>query len=508
MIPAPDAKDPFHFLGHDGQVADLIRNFDWSATPLGPAEAWSQPLKTVTALLLQSPVPIVMLWGEEGVMIYNDAYSVFAGPRHPALLGSNVREGWAEIADFNDNVMRVGLAGGTLAYRDQELTLHRKGFPEPVWMDLDYSPVLDERGRPAGVIAIVVETTERVLAERRSREEFQRLQNLFSQAPTFMAMLRGPDHEFDLVNPEYLKLVGGREVLGLPVSKALPELAEQGFVAFLDRIFTSGVAKQRTAERVLLRRSTEDAMEERFLDFVCQPIRDDLGAVTHIFIQGSDVTERIRAENRQTLLINELNHRVKNTLASIQSIVTQTLRSAATSEEASRAITARILALSRAHDVLTNESWDGADLRTMVESAVEAFRMPDRACFRLAGPRMRVGPHAAMSVALAVHELATNAVKYGALSVPGGQVDIRWHLGPEDRFSFEWIETGGPAVTKPERRGFGSRLIHRVLSHELRGEAETDFRPSGIVFTLTTSAEAVGDKPALNEELDGAHPDR
>lgn len=508
MIPAPEANDPFQFLGHDGQVADLIRNFRWSETPLGPAVDWPQPLKTVIALVLQSPVPIVMLWGEEGVMIYNDAYSVFAGARHPALLGSNVREGWAEIADFNDNVMRVGLAGGTLAYRDQELTLHRKGYPESVWMDLDYSPVLDERGRPAGVIAIVVETTERVLAERRSSEEFHRLQNLFSQAPTFMAMLRGPDHEFELFNPEYSKLVGHRNLTGLPVSRALPELLEQGVVDLLDRTFTSGVPAQRTAERVLLRRSNEGALEERFIDFVCQPIRDDLGAVTHIFIQGSDVTQRVRAENRQRLLVNELNHRVKNTLASIQSIVGQTLRSAATQEEASRAITARILALSRAHDVLTNESWDGADLRTMVESAVDAFQMPDRDCFRISGPRMRIGPHAAMSLALAVHELATNAVKYGALSVPGGEVDIQWQLGPEDLFRFEWIERGGPVVTKSERRGFGSRLIHRVLSHELRGQAETDFRPSGIIFTLTTSAAAVNDKPALIEELDGAHPDR
>src|SRR4051812_26934867 len=100
-------------------------------------------------------------------MIYNDAYSDFAGSRHPQLLGSKVREGWPEVANFNDNVMKVGLAGGTLAYRDQELTLHRHGRPEQVWMNLDYSPVLDESGRPGGVMAVVVETTAKVLAERR-----------------------------------------------------------------------------------------------------------------------------------------------------------------------------------------------------------------------------------------------------------------------------------------------------------------------------------------------------
>ncbi len=111
-------------------------------------------------------MPIVLLWGPDGIMIYNDAYSAFAGGRHPHLLGSKVREGWPEVADFNDHVMRVGLAGGTLSYKDQELTLHRYGRPEQVWMNLDYSPVLDEAGQPAGVIAVVVETTERVLAEQ------------------------------------------------------------------------------------------------------------------------------------------------------------------------------------------------------------------------------------------------------------------------------------------------------------------------------------------------------
>jgi PAS domain S-box-containing protein len=147
-------------------MAERVRAYDWASTTLGPIDSWPQSLRTVVGTLLLSTVPIVMLWGEDGVMIYNDAYSVFAGGRHPQLLGSAVRTGWPEVADFNDNVMRVGLAGGTLAYRDQELTLYRRGVAEQVWMNLDYSPILDESGRPAGVMAIVVETTERVLADR------------------------------------------------------------------------------------------------------------------------------------------------------------------------------------------------------------------------------------------------------------------------------------------------------------------------------------------------------
>ena len=155
------------FLKGGGACADLIAAKDWSKTPLGPIGSWPSCLTATLATLLRSRAPIVMLWGPQGVMLYNDSYSGFAGGRHPELLGSNVREGWPEVADFNDNVMRVGLAGGVLHYRDQELTLFRNGAPEQVWMDLDYSPVPDEAGEPAGVICFLTETTERVALERR-----------------------------------------------------------------------------------------------------------------------------------------------------------------------------------------------------------------------------------------------------------------------------------------------------------------------------------------------------
>lgn len=169
------------FLGGDGEAAALVLAHDWSNTGLGPIAAWPQSLKTAIGLILLSPVPIVMLWGPDGYMIYNDAYSQFAGGRHPGLFGRKVLEGWPEVAEFNANVMAVGLAGGTLAYRDQELTLFRNGSPEQVWMDLHYSPVLDESGTPAGVIAIVSETTDRVKSEaalRASEEQFR----VFAQA--------------------------------------------------------------------------------------------------------------------------------------------------------------------------------------------------------------------------------------------------------------------------------------------------------------------------------------
>ena len=125
-MPARSKKDR-PFLAGGGEAADIIAGFDWPSTSLGPIEGWPPSLKSSISLILSSQVPIVTLWGEDGIMIYNDAYSAVAGGRHPDLFGSKVREGWPEVADFNDNVMKVGLAGGTLAYRDQVLTLYRHG---------------------------------------------------------------------------------------------------------------------------------------------------------------------------------------------------------------------------------------------------------------------------------------------------------------------------------------------------------------------------------------------
>ncbi|EJM89168.1 PAS domain S-box [Pseudomonas sp. GM74] len=160
-------EDSHGCSGWNGEMAGRIRAFDWSLTELGPLDSWSRSLSSAVRLMLASPLPMVMLWGQSGYMIYNDAYSKFAGGRHPYLLGSSVELGWPEVAEFNRHVVDTCLAGGTLSYRNKELVLLRDGVPEDVWMDLYYSPVADDDGRPAGVMSMVVETTERVISEQR-----------------------------------------------------------------------------------------------------------------------------------------------------------------------------------------------------------------------------------------------------------------------------------------------------------------------------------------------------
>jgi PAS domain S-box-containing protein len=284
------------FLSGGGELGQLIAAFDWAATSIGVISAWPQSLKTSVSLMLRSQVPMVMLWGKDGVMIYNDAYSLFAGGRHPQLLGSKVREGWPEVAEFNDNVMSVGLAGGTLAYRDQELTLYRSGKPEQVWMNLDYSPLLDERGEPAGVIAIVVETTGKVIAERWFKGERDRQRQMFDQAPGFMAMMSGPEHVFDLTNSAFMQLVGHRNILGKPVREAFPDVEGQGFFELLDQVFASGEPFVGSTLRAEFQPTPGAIKEERFIDLVFQPVRSPGNEIIGIFAQGVDVTDRLIAE--------------------------------------------------------------------------------------------------------------------------------------------------------------------------------------------------------------------
>ena len=162
----PFTADDHGCPGWKGEMAERIRAFDWSATELGRIDRWQQSLVAAVQFVLASPLPLVMLWGKQGYMVYNDAYAEFAGGRHPYLLGSPVEMGWPEVASFNRHVVDTCLAGGTLSYSDKELVLLRNGQPEDVWMDLYYSPVADDSGAPAGVIAVVVETTGRVLTER------------------------------------------------------------------------------------------------------------------------------------------------------------------------------------------------------------------------------------------------------------------------------------------------------------------------------------------------------
>lgn len=892
----PTVPSAASFLAHSGETGALIAAHDWRDTPLGPIETWPQSLRTALGLLLRSPVPIVMLWGPDGIMLYNDAYSEFAGNRHPGLLGSKVLEGWPEAADLNRRVMQVGLAGDTLQYRDLELSLNRYGTFEPVWVDLFYSPVMDESGTPAGVVAIVVDTTARVLSERRTSfandlaERVRTLSDPGDMAASAAAMIGralGADGtcfgelragrvdafiveggwqrpeiprvvapiRLDLLPNAILgDLVAGRVVtvgsidddprmagapraafgagalilvpwiadnalgavliarcdtarswvpedvsmirqaaertwsemararaqqalrdseermrlalvaggfsdwywsattdrvrfsaraaahLGIPAdyeplrhdiaafvieedraatleagdraridgepysvefrvrrpagdlawiaSYGQPVRGDDGAIAGVIGI-SQEITARKTAEESLREREeqlsafiaqttagfaqvdlvgrftlvndrfceitghTRDALlamsmqdithpddlapnvrlferavvegtpyahEKRYVRPDGSPVwvnnsvavirrtsgepfgvlavtldvterrraeealrkseeslrlavegagmaaweinletmagswsrtrfdilgypRSETGAgtvaewidrvhpddrarvaaaATDCFERGTpftleyrihradtgaerwlhsygnriaerpgeparfvgisfDITAAKRAEQHQRLLINELNHRVKNTLAIVQAIAHQSFADDGLSRVARRAFEGRLAALSATHNLLTEQRWEGASIRTVIGDGMAAYHAGERVA--ITGPDLLLAPKTAVSLAMAVHELATNAIKYGALSNQSGRIDIHWAIDG-GALHLVWRESGGPPVVAPSRRGFGSRMIERGLAAELGGTVRIDFAAGGLICTV------------------------
>ena len=208
-----------------------------------------------------------------------------------------------------------------------------------------------------------------------------------------------------------------------------------------------------------------------------------------------EIAERTRAEEHQRLLMNELNHRVKNTLATVQSMGAQTMRTGRSLSEAREAFVSRLIALSAAHNLLTAESWESADLEDVVRMAVAAFDEPEGVRFSVRGPAARLKAPHALGLAMALHELGSNAVKYGALSGDGGRVDIAWTVAPSGEIGFVWEESEGPKVEPPVRRGFGSRLIQEGLARELNGEVSMDYRPEGLRCKLRFRLDRVESAP-------------
>ena len=227
------------FLTGGGETGALITALDWSASPLGPPEGWSQSLRTVVSLLLTSKFPMFLAWGPDLGCIYNDGYPPILGTKHPRAMGRPFRDVWSDIWSDISPLVEKALLGEATFHEDLPLTMLRNGFEEQTYFTFSYSPVRAEGGI-GGLFCACRETTLEVKARAALRQEKERLTNLFRQAPGFMAVLRGPEHTFELTNDAYLKLVGHRELNGKPVRQALPELAGQGFFDLLDRVYQSG----------------------------------------------------------------------------------------------------------------------------------------------------------------------------------------------------------------------------------------------------------------------------
>jgi nitrogen-specific signal transduction histidine kinase len=319
------------FLEGGGSAGALMRAHDWSTSPLGTPLLWPQALRTIVGLVLNSKFPMFVAWGPELAFLYNDAYAEILGDKHPAALGRPFQEIWSEIWTDVEPIARRALMGQSEYHANMPLTMHRKGYAEETWFTFSYSPARGDSGQIAGVYCACTETTEQVLSKRVREAEYERLREMFQDAPGLIAIVREPAHVFEFANEAYIRLVGQRDLIGKSVALALPEVAAQGFIDLLDSVYRSGEPYIGSGVPVKLTRSPDAPMEERFVSFIFQPIRDDRGRVSGIFIEGSDVTDHVTANTalrdaqRELELANRrkdeflamLAHELRNPLAPI-----------------------------------------------------------------------------------------------------------------------------------------------------------------------------------------------
>ncbi|TPK95899.1 PAS domain S-box protein [Mesorhizobium sp. B2-4-14] len=276
----------------DSEIGRLIMSHNWSKSPIGPIVSWSRTLTTTVCTMLPAKVPIVLFWGPEYVALYNDAHISSLGEKHPRAYGRPAVESRAELwADLEPLLRKVRESGETVVAKARPFHLERHGYGEEAYFDISYSPVVDDDGTIGGVLCFVNEVTDRVGADRRTQAELEQLALMFDQAPGFMTLLREPGHIFELTNTAYQRLIGQRQVIGKSVRDALPELEGQGFYEQLDQVFQTGEPFRGRGVKIILQNKNDEAVEERILDFVYQPIRADNGRITAIFVEGNDVSE-------------------------------------------------------------------------------------------------------------------------------------------------------------------------------------------------------------------------
>jgi PAS domain S-box-containing protein len=342
-------------------------------------------------------------------------------------------------------------------------------------------PLRGPGGPPRGLVKIMRDGTAEREAENRLRDSEERLRQIVETIEDVFWISQPSPPRLAYVSPAF------ERVWGIP-----PDGLFRQQTAWLDTVHPADRDRVREA-------FYERALAEGRYDVEYRILRPD-GSVRWVHDRGrpvagpgdeaprrlaglaSDVTARHEAEERRRLLVAELNHRVKNTLATVQSLAHQTGRAAGSAGEFTAAFEGRLLALARAHDLLTREDWRGATVADVAGGALAPHLASGRVS--LAGPALRIGPREAVALAMALGELASNAAKHGALSAEGGRVSVSWRAEADDRHGggvLLWEESGGPPVAAPPaRRGFGLRMLVQGLRQDLRAAAELDFAPGGL----------------------------
>jgi two-component system CheB/CheR fusion protein len=361
-------------------------------------------------------------------------------------------------------------------------------------------PVRDDAGnviRYAGTIQDVTDREE--AADRQARlqaeltESEDRIRRLFDASPVFIAMTEGPDHVYAYSNPPHDAICGHRPLIGKPMLEALPELEGQGIVERFDEVLRTGETLRVPEFKAVFDRNADGEMETGWFTQTLEPLRDGEGRTVGVATFAYEVTDIVEARERaqaseaqKSLLLNELQHRVKNTMATTLAIVKFSTRGAADAATLKRVLTDRLESIARTHDLLVANDWRGARLEEVFRREVMAYAEEAGERIRFEGDDPLLSAKQVLSLTLAFHELATNAAKHGALSNGAGRVTLSSRLDGEGTLQLSWQEEGGPPLAEEAANpaGFGTILLERIVGPDLEGETEVVRGTGGLRWTI------------------------
>jgi len=433
----------------------LLDAMDWTSTPLGPRSQWPASLKSLLALILRSRRPQYLVWGPDRRFFYNEAFLPVMGIKHPAGFGRPMAEVWPEVWNEVEPLVTASIRDGqSHFFEDRPFVLQRHGHDELTYFSFSYTPVEDDDGRLAGLMCVLVERTVAIENEEKQRAETQRMQELLKQAPGFACVTYGPTHVISFVNDAYERLTGqSRDALiGRSVAQALPEVVEQGYVTLLDHVFQFREPFVGRSMPVRLVRQPDAESEERILDFLYQPILDGNGTIAGIFIQGSDVTDRVRAEtelrrSEQALrdanenkdrFLAVLGHELRNPLAPIHTATdilgrivrddpraTQCIQVIARQARHMAALVEELVDVARITNDLIALDRKPVDLDAIVQAAVEQLRPQAQARDHAVTTQLAEGIVVVQGDALRLTQVVTNLLSNAIRYTPvGGRIGI------------------------------------------------------------------------------------
>jgi PAS domain S-box-containing protein len=487
---AADVPDP-------PEMGDRVHSMDWSKTALGAAENWPPSLTLIVKIMLASGFPMCVRWGPEFIMIYNDGYRPILRDKHPAAFGLPFHEAWPEVQPQLRPLHEAILNGTSGAFFGEDLLIKVQRHGTSDWEEarftVSYSPVPDENAPTGvgGVLVTAVETTSRVRTEEALRASEERFARIFEQTGVGIIQCE-LDGRFLLVNRRFCEIVGrtADELLTLHVPDITHPDDRESDAALRQRLVADGVPF--SVEKRYLRPDGSEV----WVSVNVSLMRSADGTRQQLIGVAQDITERKVAQEQQSLLVRELNHRIKNLFAITDGMIALSARSATTPVEYANNIRGRLRALAVAHDLIlprfrgeAGTLAEATDLRVLLRTILSPYaELPsDNSDARviLSGSSLPLSARAVTTFALILHELATNAAKYGALSVEEGRLRITWHCA-DNALIFKWEESGGPALRGPPKsEGFGTVISNHSVVKQFGGTLSHKWDAKGLSVELS-----------------------